>query len=146
MTRIHFIRATPQDARLLARLNRQLIEDEGHRNKMTLPELEARMRTWLVNEYKAILFTKGEGPIAYALYRQERKAVCLRQFFVDRDHRRQGIGRQAMALLLTEVWPPNTKVVVEVLARNLVGHKFWRAMGFEDYAITMENMPHPLAE
>src|SRR5437870_9469274 len=39
--------ATLDDCPLLAELNCQLIRDEGHRNRMTLPELEQRMRGWL---------------------------------------------------------------------------------------------------
>jgi len=38
---------TTDDCPQLARLNLQLIRDEGHRNPMTSDELEARMRTWL---------------------------------------------------------------------------------------------------
>ena len=36
--------ATLEDAPLLAQLNQQLIEDEGHSKPMTAPELEERMR------------------------------------------------------------------------------------------------------
>lgn len=32
--------ATLDDCRLLAELNHQLIQDEGHRNRMTVPALE----------------------------------------------------------------------------------------------------------
>ena len=39
--------ATVADLSQLALWNRQLIEDEGHDNTMSLEELEARMRTWL---------------------------------------------------------------------------------------------------
>lgn len=38
-------RATLADCALLAELNHQLIRDERHRNKMTVPELELRMRS-----------------------------------------------------------------------------------------------------
>jgi hypothetical protein len=42
-----FHRATQDDCALLAELNHRLILDEGHRNRMTVPELEQRMRGWL---------------------------------------------------------------------------------------------------
>ena len=42
---MHLRRATLADAALLAELNRQLIRDEGHRNSMSLAELETRMET-----------------------------------------------------------------------------------------------------
>jgi hypothetical protein len=47
--------ASSTDARLLADLNRQLIEDEGHGNTMTTGELEQRMRGWLSHEYRAVI-------------------------------------------------------------------------------------------
>src|SRR5205823_12203336 len=40
-------RATQNDCPLLAKLNHQLIRDEGHRNTMNVAELEARMRGFI---------------------------------------------------------------------------------------------------
>jgi hypothetical protein len=51
--------ATLNDSSLLAKLNHQLIRDEGHRNPMTVPELENRMRGWLSTDYEAIIFEDG---------------------------------------------------------------------------------------
>ena len=48
--------ATIEDCPLLAELNYQLIRDEGHRNEMTVPELEQRMRGWLADGYRALIF------------------------------------------------------------------------------------------
>ena len=142
---LRYRRATLADVPLLAEWNRQLIQDEGHRNRMTLPELQARMRGFLEGEYTAILFEQ-EGapaavPVAYALYRQDADSLYLRHFFVERSHRRQGIGRQAMALLRQEIWPPDTRITVEVLVHNRAAHAFWRAVGFQDYAVTLELLP-----
>jgi hypothetical protein len=53
---MNFRRATSEDCALLAELNQQLIRDEGHRNKMTVPELEQRMKDWLASEYAAAIF------------------------------------------------------------------------------------------
>ena len=39
--------ATQENVQLLAEMNQQLIRDEGHRNKMTLPQLQERMSGWL---------------------------------------------------------------------------------------------------
>jgi hypothetical protein len=47
--------AAADDAPLLAELNHQLIRDEGHRNPMTVPQLEERMRQWLASEYGVTL-------------------------------------------------------------------------------------------
>jgi ribosomal protein S18 acetylase RimI-like enzyme len=130
--------ATAEDIVLLARMNRQLIEDEGHRNRMTLPELEERLRQWLANEYTAVIFEQGTTPVAYALFRPEAASIYLRQFFVERQYRRQGIGRQAMQLLLTDIWPVDRRITLEVLVHNQRGQAFWHALGFQDYAITLE--------
>ena len=42
-----FRHARPDDVGVLAELNHQLIQDEGHRNQMTVPELKIRMTNWL---------------------------------------------------------------------------------------------------
>jgi hypothetical protein len=45
------------DSEILGELNQQLIEDEGHRNSMTIPELVERMRGWLMTDYEARMQT-----------------------------------------------------------------------------------------
>jgi GNAT superfamily N-acetyltransferase len=95
--------AIDDDLDLLAEWNHQLIRDEGHRNRMTVPELRDRMEGWLAGEDKAVLFRFEAGPMAYALYRESETEVYLRQLFVRRDHRRAGIGRNAVELLRSQV-------------------------------------------
>jgi GNAT superfamily N-acetyltransferase len=138
MTGLQYRLATAEDIVLLARMNRQLIEDEGHRNRMTLPKLEERLRQWLANEYTAVIFEQDTTPVAYALFRPGAASIYLRQFFVERQYRRQGIGRQAMQLLLTDIWPVDRRITLDVLVHNQRGHAFWHALGFQDYAITLE--------
>jgi predicted acetyltransferase len=130
--------ATPADCALLAEMNQQQIVDEGHWNPMSLPELEARMRGWLATDYAAAMFERDGRPVGYALWRDEPESVYLRQFFVTRAHRREGIGRQAIQLLANEVWPRGKRVRVEVLVANHAGRAFWRAVGFSDYSTTLE--------
>ena len=44
------------DVAVLGELNHQLIRDEGHRNPMTVPELEERMRGWIESSaYRAVI-------------------------------------------------------------------------------------------
>jgi len=50
--------ATLDDCALLARLNHELIRDEGHRNPMTVPQLEQRMRGWISGDFA---IAKAEG-------------------------------------------------------------------------------------
>ncbi len=133
--------ATPADSDLLGKLNHQLIRDEGHRNPLSPPELAARMRDWLAGEYVAVLFERKQRVVAYALFTVRPEEIYLRQMFVDRDHRRAGVGRDAIALLRREVWPRHKRVVVEVLSHNHAATAFSRTVGFCDYALTLECLP-----
>ena len=134
-------RATFEDCALLAELNHQLIRDEGHRNKMTVPELEQRMRDWLASEYAAVIFQDGTGVAAYALYREQPEEIYLRQLFIVRNRRRQGIGRKVIEILRSQIWPRDKRLTVDVLAKNTAAVAFWRAVGYEDYCLTLEIMP-----
>jgi predicted acetyltransferase len=138
---MNFRHATLNDCALLAELNHQLIRDEGHRNPMTGPELEQRMKGWLASEYSAAIFENGGEVVAYALYREQPEEIYLRQLFVVRNHRRQGFGRQAMKILITKIWPANKRLTVEVLVRNPAAIAFWRAVGYKDYCLTLEILP-----
>ena len=133
--------ATDADCTLLGELNQQLIRDEGHRNPMNAQELRERMRQWLMGEYRAVIFEQDKALIGYALFREELKEIYLRQLFICREHRRRGFGRKAMNLLKNEMWPKDKRLTVEVLLANQAAVRFWRAMGYKDYALTLEIMP-----
>jgi GNAT superfamily N-acetyltransferase len=130
--------ATARDVPCLARMNQQLIEDEGHRNPMNLAELESRMRSMIEGDYTATLFEWHGQLVAYALWREEPDWVYLRQFFVARDYRRRGIGLRAVRRLTCEIWTPGKRIRVDVLIGNQPALEFWRAAGFVDYLITLE--------
>jgi predicted acetyltransferase len=145
---MHYRFATVADARFLAEMNHQLIRDEGHRNPMDVDQLEHRMRGWLSSgEYRAVIFAQEDTPVAYALYREDPDEIYLRQFFVVRTRRRHGIGRSAMQSLLSDIWPRTKRRTVSVLVHNSSGVAFWRAMGYQDYALTLEVVPQaPLTQ
>jgi ribosomal protein S18 acetylase RimI-like enzyme len=133
--------ATALDATLLAELNHQLIADEGHRNPMSVEELEQRTRRWLEADYRAVLFHQ-HAAVAYALFREDDGGrIHLRHFFVLRQLRRRGLGREAFRLLRTEVVPRDKRIVLEVLTANTAARAFWAALGFQDYAVTLELQP-----
>ncbi|MGD0060786.1 MAG: GNAT family N-acetyltransferase [Verrucomicrobiia bacterium] len=138
-------RATSADCPLLGELNHQLIQDQVHRNPMTVPQLVQRMRGWLEGEYVALLFEEGGEVVAYALYREEPDEIYLRQLFVVRHHRRQGLGKQAMHLLRSEIWPKTKRLTVEVLVANAAAVAFWRAIGYRDYSLKLEIVPTDVA-
>ncbi|MGY4827207.1 N-acetyltransferase family protein [Sphaerotilaceae bacterium SBD11-9] len=158
--------ATVADAEVLGRLNHQLIKDEGHRNPMSEAELIERMRGWLSHDgYEALLAfdsprsrqaepapegarqlgsgpslsCDGDKPVAYVLWRDQPDCVYLRQIYVQRDYRRQGMARHLM-LSVFERWP-DKRLVVDVLAGNARALAFWRRMGYQDYAVMLERLP-----
>jgi predicted acetyltransferase len=130
------------DCALLAELNLQLLHDENHRNKkMSLPELEQRMRGWLASEYAAVIFEKEGEVVAHALYREQTEEIYLRQLFVARNRRRKGIGREAFEILRTKIWPKNKRLTVDVLIQNTAAIAFWRSVGYKDYCLALEILP-----
>ncbi|MDA0813440.1 MAG: GNAT family N-acetyltransferase [Verrucomicrobia bacterium] len=132
--------ANLDDCSLLAELNLQLIRDEGHRNPMSVEELELRMRKWLSGGgYRAILFECDAAPVAYTLYRIDSDSqIYLRQFFVCAEKRRQGFGRQAVEMLCRRIFPAKTRITLDVLYENEVGRSFWVAAGFTEYSLCLE--------
>ena len=96
--------ATQKDVSLLAKMNQQLIRDEGHRNKMTLLQLEQRMSDFLRTKYTAVIVSSGNNDIGYALYREELEWIYLRQIFVKSEMRRKGIGRKIIGWLKKNQW------------------------------------------
>lgn len=97
--------SVPADLPALAALNAQLIQDEGHRNPMTVRELEARVATWLRSGYRAVLFEDADRVVAYALYRSS-----------------DDVGQET----------------AHDIMGNTAAQAFWRAVGFADYALTLE--------
>jgi predicted acetyltransferase len=118
-----------------------LIHDEGHRNPMTVSQLEQRMRDWLAGEYRAVIFETEGDVVAYALFCEQQEEIYLRQFFVVRHQRRRGFGRQAVEILRSAIWPTNKRLTVQVLVANQGAVGFWRVLGYVDYALTLEIVP-----
>jgi predicted acetyltransferase len=79
--------------------------------------------------------------VAYALYREEPEELYLRQLFVARHQRRKGIGRTAVEILRAQIWPKNKRLTVSVLVQNTAAVAFWRAVGYQDYSLTLESLP-----
>ena len=145
---MHYRFATDADLTALTRLNRQLIEDEGHHNRAKSDaELEERMRDFLAGDYQAVLFEDAGRIVAYALYTNHSEhndtidTIYLRQFFVCRDCRRKGIGRAAIRVLKEEIWPKKKRLTVGVLWHNDVGRAFWQAVGYKAYSLDLEILP-----
>lgn len=138
--------ATLDDIELLAKLNEQLIEDEPSSTNLTCQQLSQRMREWLQGNYRAVLFEENGTVVAYTLYCTGERTpgerfYFVRQFFVSRDHRRKGIGTEAVRLLSSEIIPSTEHLVLDVLYHNESGRRFWKAVGFTEHCITLELPP-----
>lgn len=119
--------ANVDDVPILALMNKHLIEDEGSTNPMTLPQLEERMRGWVkYGEYSIILISMDNQPVGYTVYLQtEENTLHIRQFFIKRKYRRQGIGKTVIDLIAM-----NTNLTLDVLVTNPSGKAFWEKLGF----------------
>ena len=135
---LEFRFATESDVSWLAKMNRQLIQDEGHRNKMSLPELEERMSDFLRDEYEAIIVRSDTKDIGYALYRRDPEWLYLRQIFVIEPMRQKGVGRRMIEWMRNNPWKESKRIRTDVLVNNPTGINFWKAVGFKDYCMTME--------
>jgi GNAT superfamily N-acetyltransferase len=142
--------AMPTDLPELALMNKELIEDEGSRNPMTLDMLQQRMRGWLQDNWTIRIFVEEvtNQTAGYAVFQirpdeyfPEQSIVYLRQMFIRRPLRGQGAGEQAFEVLRQQCFPPRATVVIDVLFSNPRGRRFWEKMGFQTYCTTMHLQP-----
>ncbi len=124
--------AAPGDCPELAAMNRQLIDETGQGNRMSVPELEARMRGWLEHGVYTGYVIRLEGEtIGYAL--AEPSEMYVRHFFIRREHRRKGHGRRAVTLLFEALG--TEEIGLSCLTKNEAGQAFWQSFEHEAYSI-----------
>jgi ribosomal protein S18 acetylase RimI-like enzyme len=126
---------TQADVTELSRLNRMLIEDEQADNPMSLPELEQRMAGFLAGDYNAFFFAAEGNRVGYALVDQMKTPPYLRHFFICRDCRRLGYGREAFFALLSHL--RISEIDLDVYVWNHRGLAFWESLGFSKRCINM---------
>ena len=119
---------TQSDIALLARMNKHLIEDERAPNAMDIAQLQQRMTQFILGSYCAYFFMVDNAPIGYALCDSARTPMYLRQFFIERAHRRRGYGKVAFQLLLAHLGVE--QIDIDVYAWNAGGIAFWQTLGF----------------
>lgn len=124
-----------KDVSTLARLNKQLIEDEKSDNAMNMIELEERMKEFLETDYSAYFFIEEHQVVGYALIRNTSNPIYLRQFLIDRNFRKRHYGTQAFQLLLKSL--DIKEIDLEVLPWNTGGLAFWKHCGFSETCIAM---------
>ncbi|MCA9025426.1 MAG: GNAT family N-acetyltransferase [Planctomycetaceae bacterium] len=130
--------ATTVDVPILAKMNQQLIRDEGHRNAMSIVELQNRMATWLSGEYSAVIAEQEGDTVGYALFQENADHVYVRQLFVSEHSRRHGVGKSLVTWINQHADDFELRLRIDVLVGNQQAIEFWHALGFKDYCITME--------
>jgi len=128
-------KCTAEDCPRLAEMNKWLIDDEKSGNPMNLEQLQERMKGFLSGEYHAYFFTDDEAVIGYALVRHTSDPLYLRQFFIDREYRRQKYGKRAFQALMAYL--DVETIDIDVLPWNHAGVSFWKSCGFEETCISM---------
>jgi RimJ/RimL family protein N-acetyltransferase len=136
--------ATAADIQRLAEMNRQLANDERSRNSMSVAALAVRMEKWLNEDWNVVLFEEQSKVAGYSVfqigsdyYDPAIPEVHVRQFFIVRERRCRGLGRQAFGLLINTVFPPGAQIHLDVLATNPRGRRFWESLGFQHYSTAM---------
>lgn len=139
--------ATLDDIDLLAEMNQQLIIDEGNSetmNTMTLPQLKERLQKWLSGKREGIIVERAGETIGYIIFwRREdeyfpyQHSIYIRQFFIQPSYRRRGIGKVAFDRIVSEHFPPDADITLDVLKSNSEARAFWSKLGFADYHTTM---------
>lgn len=135
------------DFPLLARMNRELADDEGHRNAMTIPELEERLRRFVDEEgWSVDLFMVEDEIVGYATHRREPdpanpkgQRIFLRQFYIVRHYRRDGLGQAAFDALIAARFHAGEQILLETIENNPGGRVFWLRVGFTPYSSILEH-------
>lgn len=142
---IELRRATINDINALAEMNGELIRDERSRNPMNVHQLQLRMQTWLDGNWSAVMIHKNKDLIGYLLYQQreddyypDQRVIYVKQFFVQRTYRRRGIGREAFEQIVSDYFPSNAKIMLDVLATNPEALHFWEDLGFRQYSTALQ--------
>ncbi len=122
----------------LALLNAELIQDEGHHNSMTLPELEQRMIKWLDSgHYLCHAVLHRNLPVAYCLWRHEPSNIYIRQLFTLRHYRGRGLATKLLEFVQSQD-AKGLPLRLEVLANNKKAIKFYEKHGFKLYSHTYQ--------
>ncbi|MHC5073412.1 MAG: GNAT family N-acetyltransferase [Planctomycetota bacterium] len=135
---LEFRIASQKDVAWLPEMNQQLILDEKHRNEMTLKELEQRMSGFLHGRYQAVIVRVHGEDVGYGLYIKEEDCFYIRQVYVRKEMRRQGVGRSIVNWIRNNPAQGFKIIRTSVLVWNLDGIEFWKTIGFKDYVTTME--------
>ena len=138
--------AREDDIEVLATLNRQLLDDEGHPSAPPLKELIARHREWFATgEWSQDILDVEGHVVGYIVHAPNPYPLdpaiperFIRQFCVDRAYRRHGLGRDGFELFMEHRVAPGGRVTLDVLESNPGGQAFWESVGCRPFFHRME--------
>ena len=131
----------------LAKMNSRLVDDQGSENPFSLKEYEDRFREWLdTNIWTVDVFLHDGQVIGYSVYQDRadyydpnEAVIYIRQYYIERAHRRLGLGKAAFQILIDTRFPKHVQsIALDVMATNSAGQNFWKKMGFNKYFISMK--------
>ena len=140
------------DVPLLGKMNSRLVDDQGTDNTWPLSKYEERFREWLQKGPWQVDVILEKGQIAgYAIYQlradyfyPEQPVIFVRQFYIEREHRRRGLGRAAFQDLIDKRFPEGyDAIALDVMAANTGGQQFWTKLGFATYFVAMKRDVSP---
>lgn len=102
---------------------------------MDIEQLKERMRHFINTDYRAYFFKHDEKVVGYVLVDTTKVPLYIRQFFICREFRRQGLGSVAFRKLLEKLG--TNAIDIEVLPWNECGKGFWKSLGFCERSIYM---------
>lgn len=100
--------------------------------------------------FQALLISVEGRSVGYILYqlhpptpdiRGSKDSIYIRQFYIIRNARRFGYGKNAIELLTQQVLNRDQSLHLDVKATNATGKEFWESLGFvaEHVAYTRES-------
>lgn len=97
--------------------------------------MRKQMARWLDADHRGYCFVVDGTIVGYALVEMGKTPLYLRHFFIRREFRRRGHGKEAFGALLAYL--ETDTIDLDVFVWNERGRAFWRSLGLADRAVLM---------
>lgn len=136
--------AKPADIDWLTEMNARMVDDMGQKN-WPRDRYRERFGSWIGGGHWHVdLFVENGDRVGYAVHQNRhdhfdtsQRVIHIRHFYVDRDHRRKGIGTAAFRALEEGRFNRRNAVTLDILPSNPAGLAFWQSLGFDTYYTTL---------
>ena len=120
----------------LVEMNSQLVIDEQFDVILPQDKMIERMKDFIQGSvYDCYLMVHDSVVCGYCLVDKTRNPLYLRHLFVKKEHRRKGLGKQSIQMLLALY--KTASIDIEVMAWNANAIKFYESIGFTPRFIGM---------